>query len=106
MRKLHLPTVFVVFFCAVIASVSAQSPEKRISLTFLGDIMVHKVNHKISVYSRIYVNVSEIIKNDTLSFDNLEFPIDSPAPILPTLVLMPVRIMRGPQPRPESRSSP
>ncbi len=84
MRKLELPTVFVVFFCAVIASVSAQSPdqspEKRISLTFLGDIMVHKVNHKISVYSRIYANVSEILKNDALSFANLEFPIDSSRP--------------------------
>lgn len=50
--------------------------EDRIRLTFAGDLMAHDVNYRTEPLSDIYSDVSSVLKDDDLSFINLEFPID------------------------------
>lgn len=54
--------------------------EPVITLTFAGDIMAHDINFKTKPLSSIYAGVSETLKNDDLSFGNLEFPVDPQKP--------------------------
>ena len=60
--------------------VTSQKPEiavipETLTLTFAGDIMAHTSNFKMSDYSLIYEDIEPIIKNDDLSFCNLETPV-------------------------------
>ncbi len=47
-----------------------------LSLSFVGDLMAHPPNFRMSDYSRIYAAVEEQFHDDDLSFINLEFVID------------------------------
>lgn len=52
----------------------------RLVLTFGGDIMAHTPNFSMDDYSMIYADIEEIIKNDDLSFANLETPVHGGRP--------------------------
>lgn len=50
-------------------------PPETLTLTFAGDIMAHTPNFSMSDYSLIYKDIEQILKNDDLSFCNLETPV-------------------------------
>ncbi len=50
--------------------------ENSLSLSFVGDIMAHDVILNRPPYSSIYARVESYLKEDDLSFGNLEFPVD------------------------------
>lgn len=54
-----------------------MSLPKSLIITFAGDIMAHTPNFKMNDYSLIYKDIETIIKNDDLSFANLETPVHS-----------------------------
>ncbi len=49
---------------------------KRLLLTFLGDIMAHTVNFRAPDYAAAYRPVHWLLERDTLTFANLESPVD------------------------------
>ena len=85
MLRLTLVLIFLIFSvilgCHRFESIPASSPivpraPRKILLSFLGDIMAHRPNFEMDDYSRIYHGVSEILLSDTLTFANLETPVD------------------------------
>ena len=52
----------------------------KLTLTFGRDIMAHTQNFSMKNYSIIYENIESIIKNDDLTFANLEVPVHSGRP--------------------------
>jgi len=64
----------------LLAASPAPAQERRILLTFLGDIMAHTVNYILPDYGLIYKDVADILAGDTLSFANLESPVDPSRP--------------------------
>ncbi len=50
------------------------------TLTFAGDIMAHDVNFHLRPHERIYRDVEHLLKDDLITFGNLEFPLDSSKP--------------------------
>jgi poly-gamma-glutamate capsule biosynthesis protein CapA/YwtB (metallophosphatase superfamily) len=57
-----------------------QSETRRLYLSFLGDIMIHTANYLTPDYGDIYTSLRPILLRDTLSFANLEFPVDPTRP--------------------------
>ncbi|HZK19229.1 MAG TPA: CapA family protein, partial [Treponemataceae bacterium] len=59
-------------------------PEKKLKppliLTFCGDLMCHTENFKTSNYADIYKDIGSIISNDSLTFANLETPVNNDLP--------------------------
>jgi poly-gamma-glutamate synthesis protein (capsule biosynthesis protein) len=49
---------------------------QRLLLTFLGDIMAHTVNFRAPDYAAFYRPVRWLLERDTLTFANLESPVD------------------------------
>ncbi len=72
-KKIHL----FIFLLILTTSVYPHPGQKRIILTFLGDIMAHTVNYVMSDYNSIYDRVEDLLKEDALTFANLESPVDS-----------------------------
>lgn len=58
-----------------------ESKTQTICLTFAGDIMAHDSNFKMSDYSKIYADLSDILLSDDLSFGNMEMPICDSLPM-------------------------
>lgn len=59
----------------------AGNPEKKtIVLSFTGDMMAHIINYSMPDYSMIYRDIEKIIKNDDLTFCNVEFPVNPGIP--------------------------
>jgi hypothetical protein len=52
-----------------------------LSLSFVGDLMAHPPNFRMSEYGRIYDAVESIFHADDLSFINLEFVVDPDRPM-------------------------
>lgn len=52
-------------------------PGTRLLLTFLGDLMAHRVNFQAPDFSAIYRPVRPLLERDALTFANLETPVDS-----------------------------
>ncbi len=50
------------------------------TLSFAGDIMAHDVNFHLKPHDRIYRDVEHLLRNDLLTFGNLEFPVDPSKP--------------------------
>jgi poly-gamma-glutamate synthesis protein (capsule biosynthesis protein) len=50
---------------------------KRLLLTFLGDVMAHGVNFRAPDYAAAYRPVRAFLQRDSLTFVNLETPVDS-----------------------------
>lgn len=74
-KKVFLFAILLVFLTKTVFP-----DERKIKLTFLGDIMAHTVNYTISDYNSIYAHIEGILKQDALTFANLEFPVDSSRP--------------------------
>jgi poly-gamma-glutamate synthesis protein (capsule biosynthesis protein) len=55
-------------------------PDDLLRLTFAGDIMAHNVNYQMKDYSEIYSDIRDVLSKDSLSFGNLEFPVDNSRP--------------------------
>ncbi len=55
---------------------------RKIVLDFAGDIMAHVKNLVIPDYETPYREIAPLLKNDDLSFANLEFVIDETTPVL------------------------
>jgi poly-gamma-glutamate synthesis protein (capsule biosynthesis protein) len=51
-----------------------------LTLGFIGDLMMHTVNHVTSDYRYIYRDVEALLQDDDLTFANLEFPVDPGRP--------------------------
>jgi poly-gamma-glutamate synthesis protein (capsule biosynthesis protein) len=64
----------------IVGAQRAQSEARRLYLSFLGDIMIHTVNYLTPDYGDIYSSLRPILLRDTLSFANLEFPVDPNRP--------------------------
>ena len=58
----------------------AQPVQRALVLSFLGDIMAHRPNYEMDDYARIYQGVSDILRSDSLTFANLETPVDVERP--------------------------
>jgi poly-gamma-glutamate synthesis protein (capsule biosynthesis protein) len=52
-----------------------RSVPDRLTLTFAGDIMAHTVNSAMPDYGRIYESIAPVLREDDLTFGNLEVPI-------------------------------
>ncbi len=75
MKKTTVASLLL-FFCLFPAS----GQEDTLTLTFLGDIMIHSVNYIVSDYQVIYSAIAPYLKQDDLTFANLEFPLDPARP--------------------------
>lgn len=53
-----------------------------LSMTFAGDIMAHDKNYRMKDYNDIYTGVLDVLKNDDISFGNLEFVVDENRPYM------------------------
>ena len=51
-------------------------PADSLLLTFAGDIMHHDFNARMDDYDRLYDAVRPYLRDDSLSFANIEFPVD------------------------------
>jgi poly-gamma-glutamate capsule biosynthesis protein CapA/YwtB (metallophosphatase superfamily) len=69
--------VLLLFFCFL---EPACAGEEELTLTFLGDIMIHPVNYCLTDYTVIYAAIAPYLRRDDLSFANLEFPVDASRP--------------------------
>jgi poly-gamma-glutamate synthesis protein (capsule biosynthesis protein) len=66
---------------AGLAAVCLWSETSRpLLLSFVGDIMAHNVNYRMTDYSLIYRGVAKILTKDDVTFGNLEFPVDPARP--------------------------
>ena len=52
-------------------------PPRKIVLSFVGDIMAHRPNFEMDAYARIYQGVADILHSDSITFANLESPVDA-----------------------------
>jgi len=75
-RAASLASVLLLVF---LSSASAQAL-RDLRLAFVGDIMAHNVNTRMSDYQDIYRGVADIFHGCDLVAANLEFPIDSTRP--------------------------
>ncbi|MEE8440243.1 MAG: CapA family protein [Spirochaetia bacterium] len=74
MTRFHVLTVLVVL---LVASALAADPADSLLLTFVGDIMHHDLNARMDDYDRLYDAVRRSLHEDSLSFANIEFPVDA-----------------------------
>jgi hypothetical protein len=74
MRRLLLLPAFSLLAFAGHAGPSGDG--QRLLLTFLGDIMAHTVNFRAPDYAAFYRPVRWLLERDTLTFANLESPVD------------------------------
>lgn len=59
---------------------SGKKDKLKITLSFTGDMMAHVINYSMSDYSMIYRDISDIMLSDTLTFCNVEFPVNPSIP--------------------------
>ena len=78
MRRFRI--LFSFLAISIAFHVHAESPEDRLTLGFIGDIMAHNVNYLIPDYSVVYREVQSLLRSDDLTFGNLEFPVDPTLP--------------------------
>ena len=52
----------------------------KLVLSFTGDMMAHIINYSMSDYSLIYRDIEKIMQNDSLTFCNVEFPVNPGLP--------------------------
>ncbi len=74
MIKSRVTTVLIVFFAA--SALAADPVSDSLLLTFVGDIMHHDLNAGMNDYDRLYDAVRPYLHADSLSFANIEFPVD------------------------------
>lgn len=52
----------------------------KLVLSFTGDMMAHIINYSMDDYSLIYQDIERIMQNDSLTFCNVEFPVNPELP--------------------------
>ena len=62
------------------AEPSPVSEKKELVLSFTGDMMAHIINYSMPDYSMIYRDIEHIMLNDSLTFCNVEFPVNPSLP--------------------------
>ena len=60
--------------------VSFHTEKTDILLSFTGDMMAHIINYSMPDYSMIYRDIEKIMLNDSLTFCNVEFPVNRDLP--------------------------
>jgi hypothetical protein len=65
---------------AGIAGPRAASGRRVLTLSFVGDLMMHEANREAADYRELYRDVEELLRGDDLTFANLEFPVDPARP--------------------------
>ncbi|MDC7225493.1 MAG: CapA family protein [Spirochaetales bacterium] len=58
----------------------APPVKKELVLSFTGDMMAHIINYSMDDYSLIYRDIEKIMMNDSLTFCNVEFPVNPEIP--------------------------
>ncbi|MBI9106812.1 MAG: CapA family protein [Spirochaetales bacterium] len=53
---------------------------EKLVLSFTGDMMAHVINYKMPDYSLIYRDIEKILMSDSLTFSNVEFPVNPKLP--------------------------
>lgn len=53
---------------------------EKLLLSFTGDMMAHIINYSMPDYSLIYRDIEKIMLNDSLTFSNVEFPVNPEIP--------------------------
>jgi poly-gamma-glutamate capsule biosynthesis protein CapA/YwtB (metallophosphatase superfamily) len=80
MRRWCLPVSLLLaaaFAGGPLAAQAAPPPSLRVlTLGFVGDLMMHASNHVVVDYRDLYRDVEALLRNDDLTFANLEFPLD------------------------------
>ncbi len=56
------------------------SVKKELNLSFTGDMMAHVINYSMSDYSLIYKDIRQMMTDDSLTFCNVEFPVNPDLP--------------------------
>jgi hypothetical protein len=62
------------------AAAPAPSPPRVITLGFVGDLMMHEANRSLADYRELYRDIETLLRDDDLTFANLEFPVDPGRP--------------------------
>jgi hypothetical protein len=75
-RRIALGWLAVFALLAWKAGAEEAARPKRLLLTFLGDVMAHDVNYHAPDYGAIYRAVRPLLERDSLTFANLETPVD------------------------------
>ena len=56
------------------------APVRVITLGFVGDLMMHTINRAAADYRDLYREIEDLLRDDDLTFANLEFPVDPGRP--------------------------
>ncbi len=75
-RRIALGWLVLLALLAWPAGAEPASRPKRLLLTFLGDLMAHGVNFRAPDYGAAYRPVRDFLRRDSLTFANLETPVD------------------------------
>lgn len=59
-----------------LAAPRAVAAPRELTLGFVGDLMMHGVNRGMADYGELYRGLGGLLRDDDLTFANLEFPID------------------------------
>ncbi len=62
------------------AGIQAPAKKEPLVLSFTGDMMAHVINYSMKDYSLIYRDIESIMQNDSLTFSNVEFPVNPEIP--------------------------
>ncbi len=82
------PAIFIILFISQglfgieVEDIQPPPPAVReeLLLSFTGDMMAHIINYSMTDYSMIYRDIEYIMKEDALTFCNVEFPVNPEIP--------------------------
>ena len=90
MKRFFSLTVTAVLLLIISFSLSAKEikegpknipvEKSELLLSFTGDMMAHIINYSMPDYSMIYRDIEKIMMNDSLTFCNVEFPVNPELP--------------------------
>ena len=60
--------------------VPPPAEKENLVLSFTGDMMAHIINYSMPDYSLIYRDIESIMQSDSLTFSNVEFPVNPELP--------------------------
>ncbi len=58
----------------------AVADRRVLTLSFVGDLMMHEANREAADYGGLYRDVGDLLRGDDLTFANLEYPVDPARP--------------------------
>jgi len=78
--KRWCPVLFLLLALGASAAPRVAPDRRVLTLSFVGDLMMHGANHEATDYRDLYRDVGELLRGDDLTFANLEFPVDPARP--------------------------